>query len=522
MDKLQKILIVDDKKENLFALEQILSQTGAGVIQATNGNQALIETLNHDFALAILDVQMPEMDGYELAEFLRSEPKTKDLPLIFLSAVYSDEFHVFRGYEAGAVDFIVKPVDPLILLGKARVFLQLDSQRRALLKQIELQKAKNYLESILMAVSDSILVISLDGVVQTVNRAALEMLQYNYDGIIGLHASDVIEDNEFLDWLGAIKNHDERTNPTFHRIETELLSASGTNIPVLISGSALINQEGEIQGAVLAAVDISDRKKAEKAIAEYSEQLEIRVDERTRELREAQEKLVQREKLVLLGKLAGSVSHELRNPLGAIKNAAYYLNIALPEEAMKPDILESLGIMNSEIDASERIINNLLDLAYPTPFSRQLIKVNELLKSALSQVEVPENVQLELDFHQELPIIVADPVKLEQAFINIILNGIQAMDTGGRFVICAMPVLNASGDTVQWIRILFSDTGCGISEENKEKIFEPLFSTKAKGIGLGLAQSKAMVEAHHGQLLVESQEGQGSTFTILLPFEFRD
>jgi len=127
-----KILIVDDRPENLFVIEQTIKDMKVDIVKAENGNEALKATLNHDFALAILDVQMPNMDGYELAEFLRSEEKTKLMPIIFLSAVYSDDLHVFKGYQSGAVDFITKPFDPNVLISKINVFIELDRQRRVL------------------------------------------------------------------------------------------------------------------------------------------------------------------------------------------------------------------------------------------------------------------------------------------------------------------------------------------------------------------------------------------------------
>ena len=140
MEYKPKILIVDDKKENLYVLEKVLSETGAELIRATNGNDALRASLNHDFALTILDVQMPGMDGYELAELLRGEESTQHLPIIFMSAVYSDDFHVSRSYEAGAVDFITKPFNPTILLAKVNIFLQIDSQKKAI------DRYRDYLE----------------------------------------------------------------------------------------------------------------------------------------------------------------------------------------------------------------------------------------------------------------------------------------------------------------------------------------------------------------------------------------
>jgi len=148
MKSRQKILIVDDKPENLYTLDKVLSTTDAEIIQASSGNEALVASLNHDFALAIVDVQMPDMDGYELAELLRSEKKTRHLPIIFLSAVYSDDYHIFRGYEAGGVDFVTKPYNPEILLGKVKVYLQLDRQGHERLRaEGALRKALDGLEA---------------------------------------------------------------------------------------------------------------------------------------------------------------------------------------------------------------------------------------------------------------------------------------------------------------------------------------------------------------------------------------
>jgi len=142
----QKILIVDDRPANLYALENVLRDVDVTVIKANNGNEALISTLNHDFSLAILDVQMPEMDGYELAELLRSEEKTRFMPVIFLSAVFSDDFHVFKGYKSGAVDFITKPFNPDILLNKVKVFLELDRKNAELkLQHTKLEELINTL-----------------------------------------------------------------------------------------------------------------------------------------------------------------------------------------------------------------------------------------------------------------------------------------------------------------------------------------------------------------------------------------
>ena len=137
MPKKQKILIVDDREENLFTLEKILRETGAETIKATSGNEALTATLHHEFALAILDVYMPGMSGFELADHFRSDEKTRSLPIIFLTATFLDEGHVFKGYEAGAVDYIIKPYDPVILKGKVSAFLELARYRSQLEEMVQ-------------------------------------------------------------------------------------------------------------------------------------------------------------------------------------------------------------------------------------------------------------------------------------------------------------------------------------------------------------------------------------------------
>lgn len=134
-----KILIVDDKPENLFALDKLLKKVDAEIIKAGSGNEALAMTLNHDFSLILLDVKMPEMDGYEVAEILRGEERTEAIPIIFLTANFTDEIHYLKGYEAGAVDYIVKPLNPHVILSKVKVFLELnrkDKEQKSLIEEL--------------------------------------------------------------------------------------------------------------------------------------------------------------------------------------------------------------------------------------------------------------------------------------------------------------------------------------------------------------------------------------------------
>jgi PAS domain S-box-containing protein len=283
---------------------------------------------------------------------------------------------------------------------------------------------------------------------------------------------------------------------------------------VVTSKMPLRDEAGHIVGTFGLTRDITDRKRAEEALKEYSERLEEMVEERTQELRDAQEQLIRKEKLAVLGQLAGGVGHELRNPLGTISNAVYFLNMALEEP--DPDVKEMLEILQKEVRTSEMIISSLLDFARTKPPARRKVDINVVVQEALSRTTVPENVEVVSQLDGTLPIILADPDQLGQVFGNIILNAIQAMPEGGQLVVKTSEVSEKLPKS-EWVAVSFTDTGVGIAEENLGKLFEPLFTTKAKGIGLGLAVTKTLVQGHGGTIEVQSELGKGTTFTVQLP-----
>jgi signal transduction histidine kinase len=265
--------------------------------------------------------------------------------------------------------------------------------------------------------------------------------------------------------------------------------------------------------------EITERKRAEEVLKAYSERLEEMVEERTKELRDAQEQLVRREKLAVLGQLAGGVAHDLRNPLGVIKNVAYFLDIALEES--KPEVKETLEILDKAVGKSNRIISSLLDFARPKPPIRQKVDINGVIREALSHtVPDAQHVEVASQLGETLPAILADPDQLGRVFENIIHNAIQAMPEGGRLVIeSEVSSKGSQSDCPCWMVISVTDTGVGIPKENLGKIFEPLVTSKTKGIGLGLAITKSLVEGHGGTIEVESKEGKGSTFTVRFPLD---
>ncbi|HVM72523.1 MAG TPA: ATP-binding protein [Anaerolineales bacterium] len=249
-------------------------------------------------------------------------------------------------------------------------------------------------------------------------------------------------------------------------------------------------------------------KTAEQALERYSAHLEEIVAERTRELRDAQEKLIRQEKLAVLGQMAGSVGHELRNPLAVINSSIYYLKLVQPEAGEK--IKEHHAIIERQLHIAEKIITDLLSFAHSVSAEREPVPVDRLVRATLERFPVPPAVELVLELPEDLPMVFADPRQIEQVLGNLVVNACQAMGAGGKLTISAR-------QQRQMVSIAVKDTGMGITSENMQKLFEPLFTTKPKGIGLGLAVSKRLIEANDGKIEVLSQPGKGSTFTVSIP-----
>jgi signal transduction histidine kinase len=295
----------------------------------------------------------------------------------------------------------------------------------------------------------------------------------------------------------------------------------------------------QIAGAIANAQLFMERMRAEEALKKSEEELrasneELRAtDEELRatneelqtaneelqaaneKLKETQEQLIRSEKLAAIGKLAGGVGHELRNPLGAIKNAAYYIKGKVTNSELakrEPRIIEFLGIMDDEISSSNKIISDLLNFSRVAKPTVSPAKIRKVMEDALSRLTVPENIEVINKVDANLPEVEIDADQIRQVFVNIATNAIQAMPEGGKLTIDAR-----KGD--KFLEVAISDTGDGISEDVIGKIFDPLFTTRAKGIGLGLAVCKSIIERHGGAIGVESKVGEGATFTVKLPLK---
>jgi signal transduction histidine kinase len=255
--------------------------------------------------------------------------------------------------------------------------------------------------------------------------------------------------------------------------------------------------------AMAAQVDEARRRLEDKVTARTGE-----LDIALLRLQETQEALVRREKLAVLGQLASGVGHELRNPLGVMSNAVYYLD-AVQQDAPE-DVRKYLGMLREQISLSAKIVNDLLDFSRITPAERLPIPLEHIAETQLRRLSPPERITVIREFPPTLPLVHVDPVHAGQVVLNLLTNAVQAMAEGG-----TLHLKGCMSDGKVLLEV--SDTGPGVPPEHLEKIFEPLFTTKPTGIGLGLAVSRSLAQANGGDLVCANRPGRGATFAFAMP-----
>jgi signal transduction histidine kinase len=283
--------------------------------------------------------------------------------------------------------------------------------------------------------------------------------------------------------------------------------ASGDN-PYLKKKNYLLKTMTERIGGAIRQVEL------EQSLRGYYEQLEREVELRTKDLEQIQEKLIRSERLAAVGELASGVGHELRNPLNVIRNCAYLLNMASSEKSDE-EATNTLKVLDKQIDIANKIVSDLLDFTRIKPPTQVRANLKNLIEESLSWITIPEQVSVNVNLNGHGRLIKTDPEQMSRVFSNLISNAVQAMNgkTG------EVNISAAADDG--YVSVIFQDNGCGITQENIPKIFEPLFTTKPKGIGLGLAISKRLLEQNGGKIEVASQVGKGTTFTVKIPMEQR-
>jgi PAS domain S-box-containing protein len=505
MEQKVNILMVDDQPGKLLTYEAILGELGENLIKASSGREALDVLLKNDVAVVLMDVSMPELDGFQLADMIRQHPRFQKIAIIFISAVHLTDLDRVTGYQRGAMDYISVPVVPELLRAKVSVFAELhrkareleqlnrELEERVLKRTAELRERENELRQradLLDLASEAILVRDLDGFLQFWNSGAETFYGWDREEVLGRNVHQILR--------------------TKLPVPAEELESALIREGRWVGNLVQFTKDGrEVVVASRQVLQI-DGGRGRQAILEISRDITAQL--------QAEEALRKAEKLAAMGRVAGIIAHEINNPLDALMNAFFLLqnHPSLDEEARR-----YTRIAEQELSRVAHITRQTLSF-YRESKEAVPVSLAEILNDVLSlQSRLLERngIVLETEYSSEGPVW-GFPGELRQVFLNLIGNAIQAMPKGGRLRIHVTEAIDKA-QRRPGIRVLIGDTGSGIRPEDAKQLFEPFFTTKStKGTGLGLWISKGIVQKYQGTIRFRSmrlRHGNITAFSVFIP-----
>lgn len=516
-----RVLVVDDDERNLLAIETVLEDIGE-IVVARSGEEALRHLLKGDFAVILLDVYMPGMDGYEAAQIIRSREQTKRIPIVFLSAVNKEAEHLMRGYSMGAVDYVFKPVDPIVLRSKVAVFVDLFAKTREIERKA--QQEQELLDANLRANAELLraeqelrraeqrqaaIIASLPIVLYleplTCEVRCPTFVSGNFQAITGYPFAEVLQ-NPTL-WSDRLHEDDrgrvlqaleERGRTGKLTVEYRWRCADGSYKHFHDQAVLLTDTEGEALEYAGTLTDVTERRALES-------------------------QLVHAQKMDAIGKLTGGIAHDFNNLLAAVLGG---IGLIERRASLAEEHLKILHMTKRAADQGSELVRRLLAFArqqqlQPTPVDIASLhkEVNDLLKHTLGGL-------VELDWR--LPdggwCAFADRSQLELALMNLVINARDAMPDGGTITISADTQEIRDGNKLglepgTYVRLEVVDQGHGIPAEIADKVLEPFFTTKpvGKGTGLGLSMVYGFARQSGGTFSIGSEAKSGTKATLWLP-----
>lgn len=488
------ILIVDDNQNNLFSLKKLLESKDFQVDTAESGREALGKALKNDYALIILDVQMPEMDGFEVAETLAGYSKTKEIPIIFLSAVNTEKKFITKGYASGGKDYVTKPVDPEILLLKVKTFYNLQEQSIAMKKtqqslelevkgrresQVTMKSQIDHFHLMLESLPQIAFTLNQDGIVDFVNGK-----WYEYSVSDTLFPETHSDDFDIAEEFARCKKKGKALEMEV-RIKNR---KSGDFRYHLLRVTPVLDEIG-IKNWVGTFTDIDDQKKVEK---EKDEFLSI-------------------------------ASHELKTPLTSIKAYVQLLDRKLKLEKESAEA----GFMVKVHDQIEKLNTLITDLLDVSKIENGKLKINKkpanlenTIKNAIDTIlQTHGENTVKIDRHGFIPeiLIPFDEIRIEQVLINFLTNAIKYSPQNNQVIVTTFV-----DEEEQEVKVNVTDFGIGIPDYKQESVFHKFYrveesSLQFQGMGIGLYICSEIIKQHHGSIGVSSIVDEGSTFYFTLP-----
>ena len=506
-----RILIVDDDERNLLALAEVLRDI-ADVVSASSGGQALRCLLKEQFAVIILDVLMPDMDGYETARLIRTREQSRDTPIIFLTAINKEDAHLLRGYDSGAVDYVFKPLQPLIVRSKVSVFVSLyqktrEIEEKAVLQQellkerLEAEQERTRAVEHLREVEEfnELLLRSLPLALYTAEAGATTLTrQFVAGNIVALtgYETDVLRPESRL-WDDRIHIEDRvRANhPVFGERSVEFRWQ---------------HADGSYRYFLDQAIPLADGRHIAGSVRDVTEQHQL------------QEQLLQAQKLDALGKLTGGIAHDFNNLLASVLGG---LNLIEHRAKLDGNSAQILEMTRHAALQGKELIDRMLAFSRRQSLVPRTVSLHDV-KAALEAMLAPVLgglVVLNWDLADDVWPVFVDQSQLELALMNLIINARDAMPGGGTITIRAANHSAGIGKLDladgNYVKLSIVDTGRGIPPELLDKVMEPFFTTKdvGKGTGLGLSTAYGFARQSGGTLQLRSAVGTGTTVELWLP-----
>lgn len=502
-----RILIVDDRPENLLSLEAILEPLAVPVVRASSGDAALAALLDGDFALILLDVMMPDLDGLETARLIKQRQKSAHIPIIFITALSREAAYIFKGYSQGAVDYLLKPIDADILRAKSSVFVDLHQRgERLRLQAAELAEREERIRLLLDASAEPLYGVTPEGRCSFANGPCARLLGYDdAKELIGkdmhslTHATR-LDGTDFPADQCAL-HAASRSGTSLRRDDDFFWRADRVPVPVEARTNPIL-RDGKFEGAVVNVTDLRERRALQAQL-----QLEAR--------------------MASVGTLVAGVAHEMNNPLAYVIANLDFVNDELKALDGRPPLGEPAPplreVQQALVDArqgAERVrlmIRELKTFSHDDDSPTTPVDVASVLLLAvkMASLEVERRARLSSTIGP-LPPIAGNAARLGQVFLNLIANAGQAIEEGNPQGNEVRIEARVEGSTVV---VEVSDTGSGITPQVRARLFDPFFTTKTqgKGTGLGLFICRGIVAAHGGRIEVESEPGKGTAFRVVLP-----
>ncbi len=538
------VLAIDDQPDNLLSLRALLLEEfpSAQVLTASSGSRGLELAAAHDPDVVLLDVLMPGMDGFEVCSQLKANLQTRDVPVVFVTALQTERAHRLRALEVGAEAFLSKPIDPAELVAQIRAMLkikaaalykrnearelgklvaartqELEQSRFEALRLLEQLRAENEARrrsetalkesehkfSMLFHASPAWIAITslADGRFIDANQAFCEGLGYRREELVG-HTTLELGLYSKSQRTQVIKG--ALTQPQPH--EVEMRTRSGERRQLLIGSERVVL--GSETCLLAAGVDLTERNRAETERLQLTEQLRIS------------------QKLEAIGSLAGGVAHDFNNLLSVILNyAEFALEKTVEGDSLREDLLE----VRKAGERATALTRQLLAFSRKQMLRPVSLNLNSVVRSTERMLRriLGEDIQVILNLAPDLDVVCADPSQFEQVLMNLVVNARDAMPKGGTLTIHTKNehlTENRGAQQIDvepgsYVSLTVTDTGCGIDPQVQAHIFEPFFTTKSqgKGTGLGLSTVYGIVKQSGGTVSVRSEPGLGAIFTVLLP-----